>query len=161
MSKRMKVTVVQRIFAYDVPGTLCYFGFPIAAVAITFWATETPWSYSLGISVLIVVFMVPVGLLSAGLFICFFLSPLYLAVERMNGGPFKPGDRVYVLVGRHKGRVTEVYSNWQGLAVRIRIGEYEEKTRKDIYSSTSLVKVKGAERRGAGARPLRGRPTDP
>jgi hypothetical protein len=146
----MRVNPIQYAFAYDIPGKLCYVGFPIAVLVWSFVKSDIRLENLkdlsvLGFGLLICVISVPLGLLLAALFICFFLSPFYLAVERMNGGPFRQGDRVYVIAGRNKGEIKEVYSGWQGLAVRLIIGEAEKETFKDVYWSLSLIKVEQAE----------------
>ena len=149
----MKVNATQYLFAYNIPGKLCYLGFPTAILLISLWTSEISLRGLTGLTeprtVVFVVFVlivsIPLGLLLAMLCICFFLTPFYFAVEEMNGGPFKPGDRVYVISGVHKGMTTKVYSDWQGFAVRIRIGEEEEETFKDICSPVNLIKTEAVE----------------
>ena len=73
---------------------------------------------------------------------------------RRNGGPFCPGDTVYVISGKHKGLITTVYSCCQGLAVHISVGEKEENTSKDIVSTLNIVKINnGAEQSVPGYPP--------
>ncbi|MFP6611084.1 MAG: KOW motif domain-containing protein [Pirellulales bacterium] len=146
----MKVNPIQYFFAYDILGKLCFFGFPIAAMFISFTVSEIDAGSLgtltiLGLSFFISVVSIALGFLSAVVFISAFLSPFYRAVERMNGGPFKPGDRVYVISGDQKGKITEVYSDWQGLAVRIVIGEVEKRNYKDVCLSFKLLRVEGTE----------------
>ena len=149
----MKVSPIQYLFAYDIPGKLCYVAFPIIVLLVAFSTAEIGaasladmriWGYIL----VILVISIPIGLLLGGLFICFFLSPFYRAMERVNGGPFDKGDRVYAISGPQKGRVVEVYSRWQGLQVRIELGEEAKKTFKDVYRTLSLMKIKDAEPAG-------------
>ncbi|MFA6567237.1 MAG: hypothetical protein WCS96_03425 [Victivallales bacterium] len=150
----MKINLIQYVFAYDIPGKLCYVGFPLAVLAFSFFASELSVASLTDVRVwgsilFVVVLSLPFGVLLAALFICIFLSPFYLAVVRMNGGPFKKGDRVYVISGQQKGKTAEVYSECQGLSARIVIGEEEKKNFKDIYSSLSLIKTETAEQNPA------------
>jgi len=153
IDKEMKVRPIQYLFSYDIPGTLCYVAFPIIVLLITFSTAEIGianladirmWGYIL----VILLCSIPIGLLLGGLFICFFLSPFYLAMVRVNGGPFNKGDRVYVISGPQKGRIVEVYEQWQGLQVRIELGEEAKKTFKDVYPTLSLIKIRDAEPAG-------------
>jgi hypothetical protein len=149
----MKVSLIQHLFAYDIPGRLCYVAFPIIVLLIAFSTAEIHaahlddvrmWGYIL----VILVISIPIGLLVGGLFICFFLSPFYRAMVRVNGGPFDKGDRVYVISGPRKGQIAEVYSQWQRLQVRIELGEEAKKTFTDVYSTLNLMKIKDAEPAG-------------
>jgi len=142
----MKVTPVQYIFAYDIPGKLCYFGFPLAVLAWSFARSGIRFENLadlslLGLGLFICIVSIPLGLLFAGLFICYFLSPYYRQMEKVNGGPFREGDQVYIIVGRHRGEIRTVYSDWQGLSVRLDVGENEKKTFKDVYFSLRLIKI--------------------
>lgn len=150
IDKEMKVSPIQYLFAYDIPGTLCYVAFPIIVLLVAFSKAEIGianltdirmWGYLL----VILISSIPIGLLLGGLFICFFLSPFYRAMVRVNGGPFDKGDKVYVIAGPQKGRIVEVYSQWQGLQVRIELGEEAKKTFKDVYSTLSLMKIMDSE----------------
>lgn len=59
----------------------------------------------------------------------------------MNGGPFKPGDTIQVIGGIFDGRVTKVYSGWQGNSVRVELGEDAKREFKDVFSPHQLIKV--------------------
>ncbi len=58
----------------------------------------------------------------------------------MNGGPFKAGDTVQVLVGPHRGTITTVYSAWQGNSVRVRLSQKEEEAFKDVMCPWQLLR---------------------
>jgi hypothetical protein len=146
----MKINLIQYLFAYDVPGKLCYAGFPIAVALYSFNTAKVSFNMladlrTLGLMFLLLISSILMGLLIGALFICFILSPLYRAIERMNGGPFNPGDKVYVICGPHKGRILDVYSHWQGLAVRIALGEEAKKNFNDVCFSLRLLKTNHAE----------------
>ena len=146
----MRPNLLQYMFAYDIPGKLCYVGFPIAVLV---WSIVMSGARLenlndltvLGLGLLISVVSVPLGFLLGALFICFCLSPFYHAMERMNGGPFEPGDRVYVISGRDKGEIKRVCSRGQGFSVILRIAEEEKKTSEDSYWSLGLIRMEQAE----------------
>ena len=57
-----------------------------------------------------------------------------------NGAPFRVGDRVRILAGRHKDRVVRVYSDWRYDSVRVELGEMEKEKFTDIFSSLQLAR---------------------
>lgn len=68
------------------------------------------------------------------------LGPLYWVQERRNGGPFKPGDRVRILVGAHKGMVTTVRKPWQGGRLCVDLGAQAEAEYSDVFAPTQLLR---------------------
>jgi hypothetical protein len=68
------------------------------------------------------------------------LRPFYEARAIKNGAPFRVGDRVQILVGRHKGRVVTVYSAWKDDSVRVELGENEKEKFDDIFGSLQLLR---------------------
>ena len=68
------------------------------------------------------------------------LGTMYYERELKNGGPFEVGNAVQILAGPHKGRITRVYSTWQGNSVRVELGEEAKKTYKDVFSPTQLLR---------------------
>ena len=150
MRDRARVSLIQYVFAYDIPGKLCLVGFPTVVLVWSFVISDICFGNirdlsALGLGLLICVISIPLGLVFAALFICIFLSPFYLAMVKRNGGPFRKGDKVYIIAGRHKGEIREVYSCGQGLTVRLMIGEEERETFEDIYQSFSLMKGEQAD----------------
>jgi hypothetical protein len=73
------------------------------------------------------------------------IGPLFYDREVKNGGPFKVGDSVQILSGLHKGRVSRVYSTWQGNMLRVELGAGERDEFKDIFSSAQLLREGSAE----------------
>jgi hypothetical protein len=57
-----------------------------------------------------------------------------------NGGPFGPGDWVQVIAGKHRGRVVQVYSEWQNNTVRVDLGDSEKQRYADIFSAYELFR---------------------
>ncbi len=75
----------------------------------------------------------------------FFIGPFFYAREMKNGGPFKVGDTVQILSGPHKGRISRVYSTWQGNTLRVELGTREKDEFKDIFSPAQLLREEIAE----------------
>lgn len=120
----------------------------VAAVAIS--ATDpsramfSDWRWLLSFGVVVIVSP------ALGFFVGIFagsviLPPVYALRERLNGGPFKVGDSVQILVGLHRGEITKVVSPWQGRSYRVKLDEESEKTFKDIFGADQLIKEEDAE----------------
>lgn len=73
------------------------------------------------------------------------VGSLYHARELKNGGPFAEGDVVQILCGPHKGRISKVYSKWQGNTLRVELGDKEADDFKDIFSPVQLLRESGAD----------------
>ena len=155
----MEINLTQHLFARDIPGKLVLIGFPAALVFASFHYAKINLTslHSIGMwgwLLLVIAICIPLGCLIGAVFISIFLAPIYQVAIRRNGGPFCPGDTVYVISGKHKGLITTVYSCCQGLAVHISVGEKEENTSKDIVSTLNIVKMKnGAEQSVPGYPP--------
>ena len=139
------------IFAWNIPWIVVMYVFPVlGSLAITYHAigsvenlknpTMIAWSGLLFILVTALLFF------AGGIFIAGFLSPLYKLNEKLNGGPFEDGDEVIVLAGKHKGKITNVYSEWQGMNVRIKLSESEKENFKDVFPSSNLLKTEKLNR---------------
>lgn len=134
----MKPTRTQYFYARDWPGKL-WFILVVPTVA-AFYHAATPTSMSWLNWVLGAVF----GFVLALLIAWPVLGAAYYDRLRKNGGPFKVGDIVQILVGPHRGRVVRVYSLWQCDAVRVDLGEGEKSNFKDIFGGTKLLKESDA-----------------
>ena len=78
-----------------------------------------------------------VGLLSGA----FFLPLFCAALAGLNGGPFMVGHTVQIIAGKHKGKVTTIYSMGQGISVRVRLGVEEETNYTDIFLPSQLLRI--------------------
>jgi hypothetical protein len=158
----VKKSAIQYIFARSWPRK-AYFS---AAAAFGVWSAVVAcqpsmamfgdWEYLLLFVVSVVVAPILAFFLSL-LLIPLGMAQLYYWRGRLNGAPFKVGDRVRILVGQHRGRITRVYSMWQGDSVRVELGKEAEHTHADIFEPTQLVRETDAE---PGAAP-NGRPATP
>ncbi len=89
---------------------------------------------------LAVVIAFPLGAILGALFIWPFVFHLCTFVQ---GGPFKRGARVRVLVGSHRDTVTTVYDTWPSRnQVRVELGEDARKTVKDVFDVVQVCKEK-------------------
>lgn len=60
--------------------------------------------------------------------------------ERMNGGPFKVGDRVQIIAGKFAGTVTIITDDWQGGDFRVDLGEAKRKEFSDIFGPNEIMR---------------------
>lgn len=72
------------------------------------------------------------------------LGPLYRVQERRNGGPFKPGDWVRILVGAHRGKSGIVQADLQQYGLRVALASDDGNMTKGkatelMYSPTQLL----------------------
>ena len=69
---------------------------------------------------------------------------LFLVI-RANGGPFKTGDTVQILVGPYRHRTSQVYEEWREREqVKVDLGETAKEKVEDIFSHNELVKANKA-----------------
>ena len=122
-------------------GIFPLFGLMLAiAVCRPTFSMFREWQYVL--LFLLAMIVAPVLLFLVGVLIGFpIIGSIYYARELANGGPFKVGDRVYIIAGRHKGKVARVYSMWQGGTVRLELGDEAKETFKDIFGGNELLRA--------------------
>lgn len=138
----MRPTALQRTLAH---------GFALAgwigAVGGGAWAVSvcepTLATFARGGDLLVVVIAGAAGLALGWLLCVLFLWPFFLAVaSRLNGAPFSVGDRVCVLKGAYRGRVTTVYEVWGPRnQVRVELGEAERRAVKDVFFNSEVARV--------------------
>jgi hypothetical protein len=140
----MRPTLAQRFFASPWPPCLWFILVPIlfaaALLADTRTTDFTSWR------ALLPTIGLAIGALIAGLLIAavtgwWILGPLYYSRALKNGGPFVPGDTVYIISGPHKGTITGIYSTWQGDTIRADLGPQAKDKFKDIFSAADLLRV--------------------
>ena len=146
----MKPTKTQYFFASAWPGRI--------------WFTSIPLLFAFGVGRICAGFLDPLAgwwdfirftwyvILGAllGFFLAMFpgwfvIGPLCYDRERKNGGPFKIGDTVQILSGPHRGRISRVYSAWQGNTLRVELGASEKEEFRDIFSPDQLLREQRAE----------------
>jgi len=92
------------------------------------------------LSFLAIVIFSPVFGFYATILLMFYAGPIFAWRGQVNGGPFEVGDVVQVLAGPYRGKITTVYSSWQGGSVRVRLGAKEEESFKDVFGSVELLR---------------------
>ena len=115
-------------------------------------ATFLDWRSILSFTVVVVI-SPAIGFFLGILFGALLLPPMYALRERLNGGPFKVGDSVQILIGPHKGMITQVVSPWQGRSYRVKLDKESEKSFKDIFGADQLIKEMNAEQSVPGYPP--------
>ena len=138
----MKPTRAQLFFASPWPGRIWFTAIPLivaTAVAVSCAGFIHPlsawWDFArFGWFVLLALLL--------GFFLAMFpgwliIGPFSYGREVKNGGPFKVGDRVQILSRPHCGRVSRVYSTWQGNTLRVELSAREKEERKDIFPPLS------------------------
>ena len=70
------------------------------------------------------------------------LGPVYHWRGGLNGAPFKVGDEVEILVGKNRGRVVKVYSQWQHDQFRVELGPEAEDKYQDVFSPFEVIRVR-------------------
>ena len=146
----MKPTRAQLFFASAWPGRIWFAAIPLLlafAVGVTsagfLHPFSAPWDFVRFASVVFLALLI-------GFFLAMFpgwlvVGPLYYAREMKNGGPFKIGDTVQILCGRHRGRISHVYSAWQGNALHVELGANEKEQFRDIFSPAQLLREENVE----------------
>ena len=89
------------------------------------------------------------------------MQPFFKVRDLKNGAPFRVGDRVRILAGRHKDRVVRVYSEWRHDSVRVELGEREKEKFTDIFSSRQLLREEVEPDAAPNSRPPCQFPTSP
>ncbi|HKS23326.1 MAG TPA: hypothetical protein VJZ76_11040 [Thermoanaerobaculia bacterium] len=129
----MQPTRLHYFFAQDWPFTIW-----IAAFTIAFSAGAIRL---FGPAVIGVAAVTLIGLLVGFLTSLVVLPPLYRYRARINGAPFRKGDTVRILRGRHRGTVAEVYEVWHERGqFRVDLGEAARKEVKDVFTATDVLR---------------------
>jgi hypothetical protein len=104
------------------------------------------------------VLIAAIGYLVGGLLSLFVLGPVYYSQGLENGAPYSPGDRVYLLTGRHRGRIVPVYEVWdERSAVRVELSDAEREAVTDVFGYIEVCRVSPR----TDARDVPAEPTEP
>src|SRR5689334_3447282 len=69
------------------------------------------------------------------------IGPLYRLQGKLNGAPFRVGDRVRILAGPHRNRIVEVYDVWESRnQVRVDLDTQTRKDASDVFSFTEVCR---------------------
>ena len=101
--------------------------------------------------VLLAVFVIGIAFL-LGWFACiipawFLFGPLLYSQGHSNGGPFVPGDRVYIIAGKHRGRFSRVYATCEADILWLDLGDREQAGGTNIFGAYQVLRAGDAEQR--------------
>jgi hypothetical protein len=68
-------------------------------------------------------------------------GPMYYHQSLLNGAPFVPGDKVMILAGPQRGRISRVYKLGQHGVPRVEMGETERLRFSDYLGGHQLLRV--------------------
>lgn len=131
----MKPSVAQRLFAKSWLWPITFWAGSLLAgfvVAVQFYPAKTHFVLALLI-----------GATSGVALTSFGLRVIWRLRRRFNGAPFRSGDLVRILSGRHRGVVTTVYEEWpERDQVRVDLGEQAKRDVQDVFSCVELIREK-------------------
>ena len=141
---------MQRFYAQKWPMKIWFIAVPILWVILDLRACEPTTATLTDLPSML--WLVVVALLSlvwgffvAAIIALTFFVPVYEARALKNGGPFKSGDLVQILVGPHCGKVARVCSETRAEDLRVELGKEAAARREDIFSPTALLREEDAE----------------
>jgi hypothetical protein len=143
----VKPTRIQYFYANDWPTKIWKTSIPIGSFIIAFIACDptldvlSDWRNFVYLLIILTT-SVFLGRFIAILLGWFILGPLLYSRMVDNGGPFKIGDSVQILTGPYRGKISTVYSTWQGDSVRVSIGEEAKEDFSDVFYPEELLKEK-------------------
>jgi hypothetical protein len=104
-----------------------------------FAAGDNPW-FAVSLVVVIAIAFITgwfVAIIPAWLF----FGPILFGQGQKNGGPFEPGDTVYIIAGQRSGNTAKVYARWQHETVRVDLGGNAKSNYTDIFAAYQLLRV--------------------
>jgi hypothetical protein len=147
----MKPTRVHYFYAQNWPGWIWIVVFPVLSVALMAIGLGRPpemvgldadakaYLVLLGIALVL-------GICVAALLGPFILGPLYHYRAEVNGYPYRPDDRVEILVGANRGRVVRVVEVWDWRGdLRVDLGEFAGSRARTFFGFAQVMKVSDAE----------------
>ena len=75
---------------------------------------------------------------------CIVLVPIFVPIAvRIQGGPFKAGDDVWILSGKHKNVRTRVYEVWHERGeVRVDLGSQAKESCDDVFDDYAVCRAR-------------------
>jgi len=148
--RKRKPSFVQKFFARDdIVLILASMGAVLAVVLVSCACNISfqmlkdwgfTWRY-----ILAILLVAPLGFLITALSAAFWGPPLSAFIVLLNGGPFKVGDRVQIIAGKHAGIITTVreigWGNGSGTVLRVNLGEEAEKALTDEFRPHAVMRV--------------------
>jgi len=148
--RKRKPWLIARIFARDdIVLILASMGAVLAVILASYACNISfqmlgnwgfTWRYILAIFL-----VAPLGFLITALSAAFWGPPLSVFIVLLNGGPFKVGDRVQIIAGKHAGIITTVraigWGNGGGTVLRVNLDEEAEKALTDEFRPHAVMRV--------------------
>ena len=132
----MKPSLFQKLFAIRRFWTAGFYG-ASTCLGVTFAVCVAPNAYYFFVSVI-------TGTLLAAALVFLPWMLFWKIRVKINGGPFRVGDRVAIISGPHAGRIVEVYAVWSPRSeVKVTLGDTEKKNVSDVFSYTQVYRVPG------------------
>jgi hypothetical protein len=155
----VKPTRLHYFYAQNWPAWIWFTAIPLLAVLLMAKALgTTPDLSALEVEAKSYLFLLGItwllGFCVAGLVGWFILGPLYHYRAELNGYPFRPGDRVEILVRANRGRIVLVAEvrDWRG-DLRVILPESASRKGKTMFHFAQVIKVNDAEPSVAADRP--------
>jgi len=131
----------------------------IGALTLMFHELHSVGALTLQAGVLIWIVLAAVPAAAIGLICGIILWGMMLGpvAIRLQGWPFAPGDRVWILTGKHRGTITTVYEVWAERGqVLVDLGPDLKEKVEDVYSAVEVCRARMTELDGAanGKQPI-------
>jgi len=149
-ARKRKPTLLARVFARDdLILILASMGAVLAVVLVAYACNISlqmlgDWGF-LWRFIVAILLAVPLGFLLTFLSAAFWGPPLAAFIVLLNGGPFKVGDRVQIIGGKHEGTITTVrelgLGNGGGVVLWVKLGEDAEKEYTDAFRPWQVMRV--------------------
>jgi hypothetical protein len=117
----------------------------IAAISILLLALygEGALVADYGVWLWILLATIPAGLIGLVLGVIFIWGSLSHVAARIQGWPFKVGEEVVILLGKHKNSVTRIYEIWDERGqVRVDLGKELKESINDVYCAVAVCRPK-------------------
>lgn len=142
----MRPSVWQQILAMGWLPACWQWGWSIAAVVFAIWKMELRLGGLAEFSTWLLYLFAVVAAFLTGWFASiipalFVFGPILYTQGMVNGGPFAPGDKVYIIAGKHRGTISVVYKAWQNETVRVELGAAARESYTDIFAAYQLIRV--------------------
>lgn len=133
-----KPSSMQRFFARSWPWQLAFWGGSLGAGILLL----AP-SYSRRTGSIVTILA---AAMSGALITAFFLHILWRLRAWLNGAPFRKGDVVQILAGKHQGRIARVYDEWiERNEVRVDVGKQAKRDVEDVFSFVEISRIEDDE----------------
>ena len=139
----MKVKAYHYLVAYTLQFSMCLGAAGAVVLLLLALHDEGILVANLGVWVWIILASIPAGLI--GLILgTIFIWGVFLArvAARIQGWPFKAGDEVVILTGKHKNTQAKIYEIWgERGQVRVDLGDNLKQAVKDVFCAVEVCRI--------------------